>query len=97
MYTQGFDTNARAPVLAEDGNEYFVHNGLVSLQGPNYALAKTMQNWRVTSNIYFFHRLTSNPLQNPALRRISTLPRDRMLARFPGKHNAKSTAEVIDP
>jgi hypothetical protein len=36
------------PVL---GSEYFIHNGLLSLQGPNYALAKTMQNWRVIISV----------------------------------------------
>lgn len=47
----GFAPNCRAPVTSsnEDGTEErtaYVHDGHVILQGPNYALAKTMQNWR---------------------------------------------------
>lgn len=42
--------NARAPVAAEDGcadsRGRFVCDGLATLQGPSYALAKTCQQWR---------------------------------------------------
>lgn len=37
--------NVKAPVSG-DGGEYYMVNGLVVNQGPNYALAKRMQHWR---------------------------------------------------
>lgn len=42
----GFKKNARDPVKAADGHNVYVFNGLVVAQGPNYALAKTLQMWR---------------------------------------------------
>jgi hypothetical protein len=43
----GFKQNARLPVSATDGaSTYYVTDGIVNMQGPNYALAKTMQMWR---------------------------------------------------
>lgn len=41
----GFEPNARAPVAGTTPPRY-VHDGLMSLQGPNYALAKNVQMWR---------------------------------------------------
>jgi len=35
-----------SPPVSGDGGEYFMVNGLVVNQGPNYALAKRMQHWR---------------------------------------------------
>ena len=32
--------------LAVDGADYFLYNGFINLQGPNYALAKSIQMWR---------------------------------------------------
>lgn len=43
---RGFTPNARRPARRADGSECRVHNGHLILQGPNYALAKTLQNWR---------------------------------------------------
>lgn len=43
---RGFTPNARRPSTRADGSECRVHNGHLILQGPNYALAKTLQNWR---------------------------------------------------
>jgi hypothetical protein len=46
----GFKKNAMPVVVAEGGpdagDSYYLTDGLVSLQGPNYALAKTVQMWR---------------------------------------------------
>lgn len=43
----GFPKNARTPVTSEDEKEtYYVHDGCSVVQGPNYQLAKTLQNWR---------------------------------------------------
>ena len=42
----GFVPSARAPVIDDAGAERHVIDGLSLLQGPNYALAKTLQHWR---------------------------------------------------
>tara|TARA_R110002050_G_scaffold184332_2_gene317804 strand:+ start:681 stop:1244 length:564 start_codon:yes stop_codon:yes gene_type:complete len=43
----GFEKNAAPPLKNEDsGADVYLHNGLVNFQGPNYALAKSLQNWR---------------------------------------------------
>jgi len=41
----GYTPNARPPV---EGTRRYVHDGFLNLQGPNYALAKTLQMWRAT-------------------------------------------------
>jgi hypothetical protein len=38
--------NARPPVVGDDGENYYIVNGISVAQGPNYALAKRMQHWR---------------------------------------------------
>lgn len=38
--------NALKPVKADNGDEFYIVDGLVGRQGPNYALAKRMQHWR---------------------------------------------------
>ena len=48
----GFAKNARAPVVADDGAKIYLTSGLVTVQGPNYALAKTLQNWRCVVSHY---------------------------------------------
>ena len=58
----GFVPNCRAPLAREaggdvshgkespnDSDRVYVHDGHVILQGPNYALAKTLQNWRAAA------------------------------------------------
>lgn len=56
----GFAPNCRAPLartrvdttdrrLSETSELAYVHDGHVILQGPNYALAKTLQNWRAVA------------------------------------------------
>lgn len=43
----GFSKNARSPSKATGSDDtYYVHDGVSVLQGPNYQLAKSMQNWR---------------------------------------------------
>ena len=47
----GFQANTRPPVRGVDAvtgqeTDFYVHDGLINFQGPNYALAKTLQNWR---------------------------------------------------
>ena len=48
--TSGFKKNANAAVVAEggpdSGQKYFLTDGIATLQGPNYVLAKTVQMWR---------------------------------------------------
>ena len=56
----GFAPNCRAPLartridttdrsMSETSELAYVHDGHVILQGPNYALAKTLQNWRAVT------------------------------------------------
>ena len=42
----GYEPNARPPVQGINGTKRYIHDGLMSMQGPNYALAKTIQLWR---------------------------------------------------
>eukprot|EP00008_Paramoeba_atlantica_P011436 CAMPEP_0201475872 /NCGR_PEP_ID=MMETSP0151_2-20130828/1207_1 /ASSEMBLY_ACC=CAM_ASM_000257 /TAXON_ID=200890 /ORGANISM="Paramoeba atlantica, Strain 621/1 / CCAP 1560/9" /LENGTH=754 /DNA_ID=CAMNT_0047856079 /DNA_START=76 /DNA_END=2337 /DNA_ORIENTATION=- len=39
--------NQIAPVKTQDGQEMYLVDGIVAAQGPNYALAKRLQHWRV--------------------------------------------------
>ncbi len=43
----GYSQNARPPVKGTSPPRY-VHDGMINMQGPNYALAKTIQMWRST-------------------------------------------------
>lgn len=45
LATLGYAANARPPVPLTSPARY-VHDGMMNLQGPNYALAKTVQMWR---------------------------------------------------
>ncbi|GMI41891.1 hypothetical protein TeGR_g11210, partial [Tetraparma gracilis] len=38
--------NARKAIVADDGKEFYVCDGLAVAQGPNYAIAKRLQHWR---------------------------------------------------
>jgi len=38
--------NVQPKITAKDGTEFYVVDGIVVQQGPNYALAKRMQHWR---------------------------------------------------
>merc|ERR1711871_130102 len=38
--------NARKPLTSDDGEEFYLVDGLAVAQGPNYALAKRLQHWR---------------------------------------------------
>lgn len=39
-------SNVKKPVTSESGMKFYLVDGLVNKQGPNYALAKRMQHWR---------------------------------------------------
>eukprot|EP00051_Salpingoeca_urceolata_P031874 m.13336 g.13336 ORF g.13336 m.13336 type:complete len:510 (-) comp4522_c1_seq1:174-1703(-) len=41
-----FQSSVREPVTSADGQAYCLFDGISNVQGPNYALAKTLQNWR---------------------------------------------------
>lgn len=50
LMTGGFKPNCRPPTNRSEGKSpCHVHNGHLILQGPNYALAKTLQNWRTVA------------------------------------------------
>ncbi|GMI34280.1 hypothetical protein TrCOL_g3081 [Triparma columacea] len=38
--------NARKPMTSDDGEEFYMVDGLAVAQGPNYAIAKRLQHWR---------------------------------------------------
>lgn len=38
--------NVQPKIVAKDGTEFYIVDGIVVAQGPNYALAKRMQHWR---------------------------------------------------
>jgi hypothetical protein len=38
--------NALKPVKADSGENFYMVDGIVNRQGPNYALAKRIQHWR---------------------------------------------------
>lgn len=53
--------NAKKPVVAKDGSTFYLVDGLVKKQGPNYALAKRLQHWRaVVSRHTHGCRVSSN-------------------------------------
>ena len=46
LFGKQFLVKNNKPPVGGDGGEYYMVNGLVVNQGPNYALAKRMQHWR---------------------------------------------------
>lgn len=54
-------SNVKPPVVSADGTKYYLVDGLVNKQGPNYALAKRMQHWRaVVARQEYRCRVSSN-------------------------------------
>lgn len=54
-------SNVKPPVVSADGTNYYLVDGLVNKQGPNYALAKRMQHWRaVVARQEYRCRVSSN-------------------------------------
>lgn len=54
-------SNVKKPVLSADGSTFYLVDGLVNKQGPNYALAKRMQHWRaVVAREEYQCRVSSN-------------------------------------
>lgn len=52
--------NVFEEVLSETGDNFYVCDGLASVQGPNYALAKRIQHFRATVNHFEGKRVSSN-------------------------------------
>lgn len=53
--------NAKKAISAADGSTFYLVDGLVNKQGPNYALAKRMQHWRaVVARESYRCRVSSN-------------------------------------
>ena len=38
--------NVHEPVVSQSGEKFYICDGLATIQGPNYALAKRVQHWR---------------------------------------------------
>lgn len=54
-------SNVKKPVVSADGSNFYLVDGLVNKQGPNYALAKRMQHWRaVVARQEYRCRVSSN-------------------------------------
>lgn len=54
-------SNVKKPVVSADGSRFYLVDGLVNKQGPNYALAKRMQHWRaVVARQEYQCRVSSN-------------------------------------
>ena len=75
--------NARPPSGAEGRH---VHDGLVSMQGPNYALAKTMQLWRAALAYGRDGLLVS----------VNVAPPSRTASMTQGNKNAGTIAAFLD-
>jgi hypothetical protein len=55
-----FKKNLDALILCENGHEYGIADCLVVEQGPNYALAKRIQQWRATLARHYGQRVSIN-------------------------------------
>jgi len=79
--------NARKPVKAKDGKTYYICNGLVVPQGPNYALAKRLQHWRCMLAWSQGHIVSTNIAPSTATR--SVVHNKQFAAAYGGMHHFK--------
>lgn len=64
--------NAEADISDLHGNHYGLYDGIVPLQGPNYALAKQIQKWRALSARTAGHRISANVAPTTATASVLT-------------------------
>eukprot|EP00667_Euglena_gracilis_P005758 EG_transcript_5793 len=83
----GFQSNSRPPVTAADGTQFFVNDGYSVLQGPNYALAKTIQMWRAMV-ARAEGMVVSSPMA-PAAKSDSVMHNPQMATAMDGMHHFK--------
>jgi hypothetical protein len=76
------------PALQVDptNHDYCILNGIVSSQGPNYVLAKTIQQWRCMITHYRDHQHVSAPFA-PATRTVSMTSYDTVAHALEGMHH----------
>ncbi len=77
-----FQPNVSALLAAPDGTEYGVVDSLVLQQGPNYALAKRLQQWRALAARAGGHRVSLNVA--PSTTTASVLSNRALAAGFAG-------------
>lgn len=75
-----------SPALPTSSNDYAILNGIISTQGPNYALAKTMQMWRCMIAYYRDAHIVAAPFA-PATRTISMVAYDTISSALEGMHH----------
>ena len=75
------------PVLhrADDGSEFAIADGAMIQQGPNYALAKRIQQWRALDARAAGHRVSINV--TPSTRTLSVTHNPALRAGFGGAHH----------
>jgi hypothetical protein len=73
------------PKTETNNNDYCILNGLVTVQGPNYALAKTMQMWRCMIANYRDENIVSAPFA-PATRTQSMMAHSQVASALEGMH-----------
>jgi hypothetical protein len=73
------------PKSETSNNDYCILNGLVGVQGPDYALAKTMQMWRCMLAMYREDHIVSAPFA-PTTRTRSMMENSQVAAALEGMH-----------
>lgn len=76
------------PSLPTSNNDYAILNGIVTAQGPNYALAKTMQMWRCMIAYYRDGHTVAAPFA-PATRTSSMVAHGTIASALEGMHHFK--------
>jgi hypothetical protein len=76
------------PSRPTSNNDYTILNGIVTAQGPNYALAKTMQMWRCMVAYYRDNHVVAAPFA-PATRTSSMIAYDAIATALEGMHHYK--------
>jgi hypothetical protein len=62
--------NQMKPVVSQSKDEFFLVDGIVSAQGPNYALAKRLQHWRAVVARSNGHTVCSNVAPSTATKSV---------------------------
>mmetsp|Transcript_149518 Transcript_149518/g.261260 ORF Transcript_149518/g.261260 Transcript_149518/m.261260 type:complete len:734 (-) Transcript_149518:109-2310(-) len=79
--------NKRKPVMAENGEEFYVCDATVVDQGPNYILAKRLQHWRCLLTREAGCKASSNIA--PSTATVSVVSNKMFALAYKGMHNFK--------
>ena len=88
-----YQPNYTATFAAEDGGQWGISDCLVPIQGPNYALAKSLQRWRAVSAREDGHLTSANVA--PATRTASVVKNKMLAAAYRGA--APFGVEIFEP